>query len=285
MIIFKHPADIKSFLFENNIHPVTIGFVPTMGALHEGHIALVRRARIENDLLVCSIFVNPTQFNNPDDFKKYPHTLEKDILQLEKAGCDVLFIPSVEDMYPNGTAQPFTSYPLGYLEEVLEGKYRPGHFQGVCRVVHRLLDIVMPTEMYLGQKDFQQCMVVKKLMEIIGSNVKLVICATQRQPDGLALSSRNMRLTPDQQKKATAIFQVLNEIRENIYSLDPGMLKTGAVNTLTGKGFRVDYVEIAAVDNLTPVENRETEASLIALVAAYLNDVRLIDNLLLTDNN
>ncbi|MEO6229172.1 MAG: pantoate--beta-alanine ligase [Ferruginibacter sp.] len=282
MIIFKSATDISRYLIQQNQQGIRNAFVPTMGALHDGHIALIKKARAENKLVTCSIFVNPTQFNDPRDFKKYPHTIEQDILLLAKAGCDVLFLPSVETMYPDGLENKL-HYQLGDLENKLEGKYRPGHYQGVCQVVHRLLNIVKPAKLYLGQKDFQQCMILKRLVEIIGLNTQVIVCPTRREPGGLAMSSRNMRLSIDEKKQATAIFEVLNSIKENIKNKDLDVLKNEAIHTLNQKGFKVDYVAIASTDDLNEVKKYDDNYTLIALVAAYLNEVRLIDNMLLND--
>ncbi|HEU5165487.1 MAG TPA: pantoate--beta-alanine ligase, partial [Chitinophagaceae bacterium] len=213
MIICKKSGQLYDFLEKKKNEKVLIGFVPTMGALHGGHLSLVSEAKKQNKIVVCSIFVNPTQFNDPEDFKKYPVTLEKDILMFEDAGCNILFTPPVQEIYPNGTNH-LIHYDLGFLETVLEGKFRPGHFQGVCQVMDRLLEIVLPDNLYLGQKDYQQCMVIKKLIELIELNDKITtnICPTLRENDGLALSSRNIRLPPDDRKKATTIFTALRYI-------------------------------------------------------------------------
>ncbi len=284
MIIFKSATDITRFLMQKNKEGVINAFVPTMGALHAGHVGLIAKARAENELVTCSIFINPTQFNDARDFEKYPQTIQHDIFQLEKAGCDVLFLPSVKTMYPDGL-QSKIIYQLGDLENKLEGEYRPGHFQGVCQVVHRLLDIVKPAKLYLGQKDFQQCMVLKRLVEIIGLNTQVIICATRREPNGLAMSSRNMRLSKDEKKQAASIFETLVSIKENIKDTNIDLLETAAVNTLNEKGFKVDYVAIATTEDLNEVKNYDEKQPLIALVAAYLNEVRLIDNMLLNDSS
>jgi pantoate--beta-alanine ligase len=259
-----------------------IGFVPTMGALHAGHLSLVVEAKKENKIVVCSIFVNPTQFNDPEDFKKYPITLEKDILMFEEAGCDVLFIPSLQEIYPNGIDH-LKHYELGFLETVLEGKFRPGHFQGVCQVMHRLFEIVLPNNLYLGQKDYQQCMAIKKLIELIGLNerVKVNICPTLREDDGLAMSSRNTRLVPDDRKKAPTISTALRYIKENLKAGDTKKIKDEAKKMLLQKGFRIDYIEIADADALELVENWDGKQKVVALAAAFLNQVRLIDNLVI----
>ena len=283
MIIFKHTADIRSFLLAKKTTYETTGFVPTMGALHNGHIGLVAKARKETRLVICSIFVNPTQFNDPTDFEKYPSTMEKDIYLLEKAGCDVLFVPSVSDIYPDG-AMPARRYKLGSLETELEGKFRPGHFQGVCQVVNRLLDIVMPSKLYLGQKDYQQCMVIKKMLQLMAIETDIIICKTWREPDGLAMSSRNMRLNGAERKKAAGIYEALLAIKKNIRPGPIQQLKEGAQQMLIKDGFKVDYVEIAIAGTLQLIQNWDGKTPVIILAAAYLNDIRLIDNIVLENN-
>ncbi|MBP6431704.1 MAG: pantoate--beta-alanine ligase [Ferruginibacter sp.] len=280
MIVLKNTEVLNKHLAIIKKTNETIGFVPTMGALHYGHISLVEKSKKENATTICSIFVNPTQFNDPKDYEKYPITIEKDIDMLEKAGCDVLFLPTVDEIYPNGI-QNTLHYDLGFVETVLDGKYRPGHFQGVCKVVHRLLDIVTPTNMYLGQKDFQQCMVIKKLTEIINCPTHIIICPTLREADGLAMSSRNMRLNVEEREKAVRISEVLSFIKKEVkpgYLVD---LKQRCINYLTAEGFKVDYVEIANANNLELLENWDGKLPLVALVAAFLNEVRLIDNMML----
>jgi len=282
MIIFKKPEALHDFLKKKKIGKDQIGFVPTMGALHPGHLSLVNQAKKQNNIVVCSIFVNPTQFNDPEDFKKYPITLEKDILILEEAGCDILFIPSVEDIYPDGT-NDLKHYELGFLETVLEGKFRPGHFQGVCQVMHHLLEIVLPNNLYLGQKDYQQCMLIKKLIELMELDklIKVHICPTLREEDGLAMSSRNSRLLPDDRIKATTISAALRFIKENLKAGDTKQIKEKARQMLSQKGFRIDYIEIADADLLELVENWNGKQKVVALAAAFLNNVRLIDNMVI----
>ena len=281
MILFKKAADINSYLLQSRKSGDSIGFVPTMGALHTGHISLIGISKKTNALSVCSIFVNPTQFNDAKDFDNYPSTIEKDIDALEKAGCDVLFLPSVAEMYPFGT-QNTQSYNLGYLETVLEGKYRPGHFQGVCLVVHRLLDIIPAGQLYLGQKDYQQCMVIKKLVELEKIKTTINICPTLRETSGLAMSSRNMRLSEKDRKQALKIFETLLYFKNNIKAGDLSQLKQSAVNNLINYGFRVDYVEIADAGNLDIIDYWDGHRKLVAVAAAFLGEVRLIDNLLLS---
>lgn len=278
MIIYKSASDISRYLERQAQGGSRIGFVPTMGALHEGHIRLVRHCVGENDLTVCSIFVNPTQFNDPKDFELYPVTLERDIRLLEAAGCGLLFLPAVDEIYPQGMRQ-LPPYDLGYLETILEGQYRPGHFQGVCQVVERLLRIVRPHNLYMGRKDYQQCMVVKKLLMITGMPVTLIPCETVRETDGLAMSSRNLRLDKEQRQRATAIYRVLDRIRRDIKSGSLDALKRAGIETLEQEGFRVDYVEICRAEDLLPLQDWDGTTPLVALAAAYLGQVRLIDNL------
>jgi len=280
MILFKHTKDLKSYIQNDSITHSSIGFVPTMGALHNGHISLIQAARLENELVVASIFVNPTQFTDLTDFEKYPSTIEADILKLEKAGCDILFLPSIADIYPNGSS-PIQSYDLGHLDSILEGQYRPGHFQGVCQIVHLLLEIISPGKLYLGQKDFQQCLVIKKMISLIGIDTSVIICATQREPDGLAMSSRNVRLSLSERQKAAFLFKTLCYIKENIMLNDFENLKQRAQNILTEQGFKVDYVAISNAQTLKNIQNWDGKTTLVALVAAYANQVRLIDNLIL----
>jgi len=280
MIIFKKAADIGIFLQQKRQKNPKTGFVPTMGALHQGHISLIESACSENDVVVCSIFVNPTQFNDPKDFQNYPITIENDIDLLEKAGCDALFLPAVEEMYPAGLENKKT-YALGYLETVLEGRYRPGHFQGVCQVVHRLLTIVPADRLYLGQKDFQQCMVIRKMIELENLPIETVICPTLRETDGLAMSSRNMRLDKEAREKAVEISRTLLHIKSSLKAGDLSELKTAAVEQLNRTGFKTDYVEIADADTLELIGRWDGKQKLVALCAAFLGEVRLIDNMLL----
>jgi len=276
MIIFKKAAALTEYLQKQKVYGRTIGFAPTMGALHQGHISLIERARSENDVTVCSIFVNPTQFNNADDLAHYPVTIEADIEKLLAAGCTALFLPPPAEVYPPGHIKKH--YEIGYLETILEGLHRPGHFQGVCEVVDRLLDITVPDRLYLGQKDFQQCMVIRKLLELTGRDtVQLRISPTIREADGLAMSSRNMRLSPEQRQLATGISEVLSGIRREGGS-PVADLEEKASRALAEKGFTVDYLEILDAETLeAPAEGRP----LVALVAASLGPIRLIDNMLL----
>lgn len=282
MIIFKKRIDISNYIVNYKKTTGKIGFIPTMGALHKGHITLIEASKKTDTLTICSIFVNPTQFNNTADFETYPVTIEKDIDLLEKAGCNVLFLPSVDEIYPADSSTTLP-YELGFIETVLDGKYRPGHFQGVCNVVKRLLDIVQPNMIYLGQKDYQQCMVIKKLIELIQSPTQIIVCPTLRESDGLAMSSRNMRLTPVERIKAVRISEVLLFIKQQIKPGNLEDLKKRCINYLTNEGYNVDYVEIADATNLILLQNWDGKTKLVALVAAFLNEVRLIDNRIVSE--
>lgn len=280
MILFKRAADLHKHIDNQRNSGKNIGFVPTMGALHEGHLSLIRKSKSATGLTVCSIFVNPTQFNDPADFEKYPITTDKDIALLLSAGCDLLFLPDVSEMYPDGM-QTKSRYDLGEMETLLEGKFRPGHFQGVCQVVHRLLDQVQPDGLFLGQKDYQQCMVLSRLVQQTRYHelVKIHICPTLREQDGLAMSSRNRRLNDEERKKAVKISQLLNSLKEQLKPGDLQGLQDNAVKELDTAGFRTDYVSIADAVTLEPVSYWDGKQPLVALAAAFLGPVRLIDNL------
>ena len=277
MIIFHQAADLSAYLDARRQEGLSIGFAPTMGALHNGHISLIEASRKNHDLTVCSIFVNPTQFNNAEDFKHYPVTIGKDIEALTAAGTDVLFLPSVQEIYPADYQKKH--YELGPLETVWEGAHRPGHFQGVCQVVERLLEIVRPRTLILGQKDFQQCMVLRRLIGIIGNAtaVTRLGAPTLREADGLAMSSRNLRLSPEQRIRATAIYRELQKIAGEWKTQPAGELEAAATHALEASGFVVDYVAIVRQEDLVPIQ--ETGEPAVVLAAAALGPVRLIDNL------
>lgn len=282
MILFKKATDITTYLLKISEKGNSLGFIPTMGALHLGHISLLNASKKSHSISVCSIFVNPAQFNDAKDFDNYPSTIEKDIDALEKAGCDVLFLPTVTEIYPHGT-EHIEKYDLGYLETVLEGKYRPGHFQGVCMVVDRLLNIIAANELYIGQKDYQQCMVIKKLIKLKQIKTHINICPTLRETDGLAMSSRNVRLADRDRKQALKIFETLLFIKNNLNPGDLKRLKQLSVQNLKDAGFTVDYVEIANAGNLKIIDDWDGNTKLVAVAAAFLGNVRLIDNMLLQD--
>ena len=278
---FKRASELHEYIADRRLDGAIIGFIPTLGALHQGHLELVKRSLSERALTICSIFVNPTQFNNSVDFARYPKTLDDDILKLETAGTDILFIPEVEDIYPGGTAD-LAKFDLGYLETILEGSSRPGHFQGVCQVMQRLLTIVDPHLLFMGQKDYQQCLVVKRLLEITSSTVKLITAPTVRRTDGLALSSRNARLSDNGRIIAKGIFETLSFVKQSLTPGDLKLLLGEARQMLAKKGFVVDYVEIAHAESLLLTDSWDGNASLICLIAAFLEEVRLIDNMVIS---
>lgn len=278
MIIFKQSNRISQYIASLQQLGKSTSFVPTMGALHPGHISLIENARKQSDVVISSLFVNPTQFNDQQDFDKYPVSIENDIDMLEQAGCHLLFLPSVKEMYPLGLAKG-KHYELGYLETVLDGAYRPGHFQGVCRVVELLLHIVHPDKMLLGQKDYQQCMVLTRMVKSEKLKTTIIICPTQREADGLAMSSRNVRLTPEYRKKAPLLYQCLQGIKNQIQPGPVNSIKKQAMDRLTAAGFIPDYLEVANANTLELLDVWDGKTPLVALVAAFAGEVRLIDNL------
>ena len=281
MIIFKTATGLAQYLDKQKKEGKTIGFVPTMGALHAGHLSLVKCSQQSHPITVVSIFVNPTQFNDPKDFEKYPVTIEKDCLLLEKQHTDILFLPTIEEMYPYGTMNNHY-YDLGNLDLILDGAYRPGHFQGVCQVVQRLLELTLPNELFIGQKDYQQCMVLKMLVNIMKVNIKIFVAPIRRETDGLAMSSRNVLLNEIERQQATAIYQQLKWIQGNWNKKEILELKTTATQNLLKAGFdKVDYVEIANANNLQLLDSVDPTKKMVALIAAFLGKVRLIDNLIL----
>jgi len=280
MILFKRSADLQQWVSEQKNMGRTTGFVPTMGALHEGHIELIKACRSMVDLTICSIFVNPVQFNDPKDFEKYPVSIEKDIQMLHQAGTDVIYLPSVEEVYPQGKTG-LETYDLGPLETLLEGRYRPGHFQGVSQVMSRLLKLVQPDHLFMGQKDFQQCLVVQRLIEIMHLPVQFHTVSTVREADGLAKSSRNRRLTPEQRENAVAISQALIDIREKMASGNADGILQQAQDRLDAAHFKTDYISIARATDLQPIINWNGKEKAVALIAAFQGDIRLIDNMLL----
>ncbi|MBL7696705.1 MAG: pantoate--beta-alanine ligase [Chitinophagaceae bacterium] len=282
MILIRKASFLNNHIARQRGNGLTTGFVPTMGALHDAHISLINHSASVCDVTVCSIFVNPTQFNDPNDYNKYPDRLENDLRMLSNTRVSVIFVPPVYEIYSEGTTG-LEHYDLGYLETILEGKFRPGHFQGVCQVMSRLLKAVQPDRLFMGQKDYQQCMVVKKLLSLLNMDTSLEALPTLRDTDGLAMSSRNLRLTAEQRAKAPLIFQVLTEIKSKLAPGNLDQLKHDATKRLDSGGFKVEYVEIANAENLHPVSNWNGNTPLVALVAAFMGEVRLIDNMLLNN--
>ena len=283
MKIFEQIDSLIAYLNEQNQNN-TVGFVPTMGALHEGHLALVEKSIQENDLTVCSIFVNKIQFNLEEDFAKYPRTIEEDIQLLESIGCNCLFVPDQQTIYPEEYA--LKAYNLGNIERVLEGLYRPGHFQGVCNVVHRLIGIIQPHQLYLGLKDYQQCKVIEKMIHLTSydKRVDLKFCETIRNENGLALSSRNKRLSMNGLNKATALIKILTQAKERILAsendIDLTLISQESTQNILENGFdSVDYFAFVN-ENFELIQTKSNNNQpLTILTAATIEGVRLIDNI------
>ena len=276
MNVYNFIVDIQRFVEEKHNLGLKVGFVPTMGALHEGHISLINRAKIENDIVVCSVFVNPIQFNNPADLEKYPRTPEKDIEKLEQAGCDAVFMPTAEEMYPNKVED---HYDFGDIEHVMEGACRPGHFNGVAIVVRKLFEIVNPNKAYFGEKDFQQLAIIKKMVRDLNMNLEIVPCPIVREIDGLAMSSRNVRLNEAERAIAPKIFATLNDAISKKDAMSPSEMKKYTLDKYAEiKEFDVEYVEITDEINLKSLENWNECDHARIFVALQLGPVRLIDN-------
>jgi len=254
----------------------TIGFVPTMGALHEGHLSLVQKAKAESDVVVVSIFVNPTQFNNPDDLKNYPRDTEADIEKLTFAGADIIFVPAEEEIYPEPDTRVFD---FGAMDKVMEGFYRPGHFNGVAQVVDRLFRLVQPHLAFFGEKDFQQLAIIKALVAQEQLPVRIVACPTVREPDGLAMSSRNLLLSAMQRAHAPLIYQTLKEAAAKVENTDIPALKQWIQATIdTDKELKTEYVDIVDAGSLQPVAQWDAAEQIQLCIAVYAGSIRLIDN-------
>lgn len=278
MKIVKSTAELDKVISQEKRSGKSIGFVPTMGALHAGHKSLVERARAENDFCVVSIFVNPTQFNNKTDLEKYPRNLESDALLLENVGCDLIFAPSTEDMYTNEEMNDSFEFDFGGLDQVMEGKFRPGHFNGVVQIVSKLFDYVKPDKAYFGEKDFQQLAIIHRMVDILNYKVEIIDCPIIREPDGLAMSSRNERLSTNQRKIAVAISKVLFESRNFATRFSPTELTdwvVGEVNAV--QGLEVEYFEI--VDAVTLAKIEEWSKPAVGCITVFCGEVRLIDNI------
>lgn len=280
MKIFKTKQTLQTYLQRLREEQQHIALVPTMGALHEGHLSLIAEAQGIADVVVCSIFVNPTQFNDPSDLEKYPRPEENDLRLLTGVGCDVVFMPSVEEMYPANDA-PW-HLDLGTLEKIWEGEKRPGHFQGVTQIVYKLFSLVQPDVACFGQKDFQQVMVIQRLIDIKGLPIEIHICPTVRSNEGLALSSRNLRLSEAGKKKALALYRALNHIKQYFTERALDMLKKEALEILETEGeIDVEYLAICETRSLQEITHIRPGKEHVALLVVWVEGVRLIDNMLL----
>lgn len=261
-----------------------IGFVPTMGALHQGHLSLVERSCSENDITVVSIFINPTQFNDPEDFQKYPKVPDKDLELLSNAKANFVFMPGVEDMYPGGKLD-LIQLDLSGLDQVLEGAYRPGHFAGVVTIVKKLFDIVYPDNAYFGLKDYQQFLIIKKMTELLKLNIQVIPCPTIRENDGLAMSSRNMLLNPEERKFAPSIYKALTTAQEMLLFYPVKEIKEKAINFLTQSPIvKLEYFEIVDAQSLQIVEDINEHAEVVICTALKVGKIRLIDNVKVSIN-
>ena len=280
MEIFKTKKKLKKYLKQQRKQGQTIGFVPTMGALHDGHVSLVKQANHETNISVASIFVNPTQFNEAADFDNYPRTTGQDIVLLESNECNVLYLPDQTDLYKKNEKK--RTYKLGRLEEVLEGEFRPGHFQGVATIVHKLLKAIRPDKLFLGQKDFQQIAVIRKMIELKELNVDVVSCETVREKDGLAMSSRNRRLSQEARAIAPEIYQNLTAIKQAIKERPiRDLIEEAKARLSKHEMVKIEYLSIVHRNTLEPVFEYQEHQPILACIAAWYGDIRLIDNLFL----
>ncbi|GAB3174444.1 pantoate--beta-alanine ligase [Telluribacter humicola] len=278
MQVFSSITELRAYLAAQRSEKKTIGLVPTMGALHEGHMSLIEASREANDVTVCSIFVNPIQFNNQDDLVRYPRTLEQDCALLEEAGCDFVFAPSADEMY---STAPSLVLDFGALETVMEGAFRPGHFNGVGIVVARLFNIVHPDRVYFGQKDLQQLAVIRRLVEDLAFQLEVVSHPTVREEDGLAMSSRNRRLGPEERAIAPHLYKALTEAKERLLNGervdDVKQIVEDYIATIPA--FSLEYVEVVDMYTMQPVDELQSEGNTAICIAAHLGAVRLIDNI------
>ena len=269
--------EIKELIQELRDSGKSIGFIPTMGALHDGHLSLIRQSKAENDITVCSIFVNPIQFNKQEDLDNYPNQLQKDIELLDEEECDYLFNPSVNEMYPKPDNSTFD---FGELEKVMEGANRPGHFRGVAIVVKRLFEIIEPNRAYFGKKDYQQLLIVKSLVNQFRLSPEIIGCDIVREDSGLAMSSRNQRLSFGQKRKAPSIYINLKKAKDLKEYLAPDVLKRWIEEKYIGHDdFKLEYIEIADGNNLQPIEKWNDTDKPMAFIVVHMGDVRLIDNI------
>jgi pantoate--beta-alanine ligase len=279
MLIFNKKSDLSAFLSPLSHQNKSIGFVPTMGALHEGHLSLLKKSLTENDITVMSIFVNPTQFNNADDLEKYPRTFEEDLKKMSKISDSIIvYAPSVSDIYEGNTVSE--SFEYDGLEHQMEGQHRPGHFDGVGTIVKRLFEIIKPTTAYFGEKDFQQLQIVKKLVERYAIPVQIIGCPIFREANGLAMSSRNERLSENARKKAALIFEILNQAKSYFASKSITETIQFVQNEFKKHPeFELEYFEIADETTLLSAESKEIEKKYRGFIAVFIEKIRLIDNI------
>jgi pantoate--beta-alanine ligase len=280
MLIFNKIAPLKAFLKGKKHEGKSVGLVPTMGALHAGHLSIIAASKAENDITVCSIYINPTQFNNLTDLEKYPRTIDNDTKSLEKVECDVLFYPDNEEMYERSSLLKFD---FGHLDKVMEGRFRPGHFSGVALIVSKLFNIIEPDNAYFGQKDWQQFTIIRQLVDELKFNLSVQVTPTLREPDGLAMSSRNLRLNEDEREQATVFYRALNKAKEALKEGKNLDLVSRMVREIVEKNplITLEYFEIAESKNLNVLDNVKAAQHPIMCIAGFVGEVRLIDNMFL----
>lgn len=277
MQVLKSKNELVSLIDNYKKEGKTIGFVPTMGALHNGHLSLVKECKKNSDITVVSIFVNPTQFNDLEDLKRYPRTLDKDTELLKTVDCDLVFAPTVDEIYPEPDTRKFD---FGYLESVMEGARRPGHFNGVGQVVSRLFDIVRPDKAFFGMKDFQQVAIIKNIVKQLNYNIQIIPCPIVREENGLALSSRNTLLGEDYKKNAPHIYATLKKARNLASEMSVSDLKKWITDEINNNPYlETEYVEIVDDTTLKVTENWTEKGTKVACVAVYAGKIRLIDNI------
>lgn len=280
MLIFTKITELQGYLSQIRAQHKTVGFVPTMGALHDGHVSLIRYSKTDCDYTICSIFVNPTQFNDKSDLERYPRMPEKDAALLESAYCDALFMPTVEEMYP--VKDEKAEYHFGYLDTILEGAHRPGHFNGVGQVVKRLFEIVNPDKAYFGSKDYQQVMVVRALVKQMQSPIEIVACPILREPDGLAMSSRNTLLTAENRKTASIVPKLMSRVKQLVNTEGIAAAKSFVRSELSQiSTTKLDYFEVCNADTLEILSDLKEAPRAVAVIAVFVGKIRLIDNLVL----
>lgn len=278
MYLAHNNIELQGILKDFRKESYSIGFVPTMGALHEGHVALIEQCVAENDICIASVFVNPTQFNDPKDLEKYPRQNDADFEILKKAGCHLMFAPQVSDIYPNGPV--LLDVNLDGIENVIEGEYRPGHFMGVATVVNRFFELILPDKAYFGSKDYQQVVVIRKLEAQMPYNIDVVACETVRNENGLALSSRNKLLSASEKEEATIIYKMLQTLKTNLNNVNSiEELKDKGVAIMSKSFLELEYLAVIDGDTFEEVENINDHEIIIACTAAFCNGVRLIDNM------
>lgn len=279
MIVVNTRNDLQETLESHRVLGKTVGFVPTMGALHMGHLSLLKQAKAENDIVVCSIFVNPTQFNDPKDLDKYPRPIENDIDMLQSVNCDILFLPEVNEMYGNNEVW---DHSFGEIETLWEGAMRPGHFKGVAQIVYKLLRLVHPNKSYFGQKDYQQTVIVKKLCKDFSLPTEIIVCKVIREANGLAMSSRNIRLSETERQEASKIYEALISskmlVQQKVYNISY-IIEQATAKLLEINNVTLEYISIVDAENMLEVSEINENSKQLMIIALRIGNTRLIDNM------